>query len=30
LLFATAATLFFVPSVFAIVHGRRLKKHAKA
>jgi len=23
LLFATVATLFFVPSVFAIVHGRR-------
>jgi len=23
LLFATAATLFFVPSIFAIIHGRR-------
>jgi multidrug efflux pump subunit AcrB len=23
LLFATVATLFFVPSVFAIIHGRR-------
>jgi multidrug efflux pump subunit AcrB len=27
LLFATVATLFFVPSVFAIIHGRR---HARA
>jgi len=23
LLFATVATLFFVPSVFTIIHGRR-------
>ncbi|MGD0988959.1 MAG: efflux RND transporter permease subunit [Candidatus Sulfotelmatobacter sp.] len=30
LLFATVATLFFVPSVFAIVHGRREKKRANA
>jgi CzcA family heavy metal efflux pump len=30
LLFATIATLFFVPSVFAIVHGRREKKRANA
>jgi multidrug efflux pump subunit AcrB len=30
LLFATVATLFFVPSVFAIVHGRRQAKHAQA
>jgi multidrug efflux pump subunit AcrB len=28
LLFATVATLFFVPSVFAIVHGRRLRNRA--
>jgi multidrug efflux pump subunit AcrB len=27
LLFATVATLFFVPSVFAIVHGRRESSH---
>jgi multidrug efflux pump subunit AcrB len=26
LLFATVATLFFVPSVFAIVHGRKHEK----
>lgn len=26
LLFATAATLFFVPSVFAIIHGRRERR----
>jgi multidrug efflux pump subunit AcrB len=26
LLFATAATLFFVPSVFAIIHGRRQER----
>ena len=26
LLFATVATLFFVPSVFAIIHGRRLAR----
>jgi multidrug efflux pump subunit AcrB len=24
LIFATAATLFFVPTVFSIIHGRRL------
>jgi CzcA family heavy metal efflux pump len=30
LLFATVATLFFVPSVFAIVHGRLEKKRANA
>jgi multidrug efflux pump subunit AcrB len=30
LLFATVATLFFVPSVFAIVHSRREKKRAEA
>ena len=29
LLFATVATLFFVPSVFAIFHGRRQAKHAR-
>jgi multidrug efflux pump subunit AcrB len=29
LLFATAATLFFVPSVFAIFHGRREKRRAR-
>jgi len=28
LLFATVATLFFVPSVFAIIHGRRERKRA--
>jgi multidrug efflux pump subunit AcrB len=28
LLFATVATLFFVPSVFAIVHSRREKNRA--
>jgi multidrug efflux pump subunit AcrB len=28
LLFATVATLFFVPSVFAIFHGRREAKRA--
>ncbi len=28
LLFATVATLFFVPSVFAIIHGRRERKAA--
>jgi multidrug efflux pump subunit AcrB len=26
LLFATVATLFFVPSVFAIIHGRRERR----
>jgi multidrug efflux pump subunit AcrB len=30
LLFATVATLFFVPSVFAIIHGRRERKAAEA
>jgi len=30
LLFATVATLFFVPSVFAIFHGRRERKRARA
>jgi CzcA family heavy metal efflux pump len=30
LLFATVATLFFVPSVFAIVHSHREKKRAEA
>ena len=30
LLFATVATLFFVPSVFAIFHGRRGAKRARA
>ena len=30
LLFATVATLFFVPSVFAIFHGRREAKRAQA
>ena len=30
LLFATVATLFFVPSVFAIVHGRREERQARA
>ncbi len=29
LLFATVATLFFVPSVFAIFHGRREEKRAR-
>jgi multidrug efflux pump subunit AcrB len=29
LLFATVATLFFVPSVFAIFHGRREAKRAQ-
>ena len=29
LLFATVATLFFVPSVFAWLHGRREKAHVK-
>jgi CzcA family heavy metal efflux pump len=29
LLFATVATLFFVPSVFAIFHGRREKRRAR-
>ena len=29
LLFATVATLFFVPSVFAIFHGRRERKRAR-
>jgi CzcA family heavy metal efflux pump len=29
LLFATVATLFFVPSVFAIFHGRREKRRAQ-
>ncbi len=28
LMFATVATLFFVPSVFAIIHGRREAKQA--
>ncbi|HSZ61256.1 MAG TPA: efflux RND transporter permease subunit [Terriglobales bacterium] len=30
LLFATLATLFFVPSVFTIIHGRREKRLAEA
>src|SRR6202522_2731514 len=30
LLFATVATLFFVPSVFTIIHGRREKRLAEA
>ncbi|MGA6980330.1 MAG: efflux RND transporter permease subunit [Candidatus Sulfotelmatobacter sp.] len=30
LLFATVATLFFVPSVFAIFHSRRQAKHARS
>ena len=29
LLFATVATLFFVPSVFAMIHGRRQAREAK-
>ncbi len=29
LLFATVATLFFVPSVFAIIHGRRQARHRR-
>jgi multidrug efflux pump subunit AcrB len=29
LLFATLATLFFVPSVFAIIHGRRQSRQAR-
>ena len=29
LLFATAATLFFVPSVFAIIHGRRENRETR-
>ncbi len=28
LLFATVATLFFVPAVFAAIHGRGNKEHA--
>jgi Cu/Ag efflux pump CusA len=28
LLFATFATLFFVPCVFSIIHGRRERKRA--
>jgi multidrug efflux pump subunit AcrB len=28
LLFATTATLFFVPSVFAMIHGRRQEGRA--
>jgi len=27
LLFATVATLFFVPTVFALIHGRRARRH---
>ena len=30
LLFATVATLFFVPVVFSIFHGRRLKRASSA
>jgi len=30
LLFATFATLFFVPCVFSIIHGRRERKRAKS
>jgi multidrug efflux pump subunit AcrB len=30
LLFATVATLFFVPSVFAMLHGRREDRQASA
>jgi multidrug efflux pump subunit AcrB len=29
LLLATAATLFFVPSIFSIIHGRRGRRHAR-
>jgi len=29
LLFATFATLFFVPCVFSIIHGRRDRKRAR-
>lgn len=29
LLFATVATLFFVPTVFAMIHGQREKKAAQ-
>jgi len=28
LLFATVSTLFFVPAVFSLIHGRREKKEA--
>jgi multidrug efflux pump subunit AcrB len=30
LVFATVATLLFVPVVFSIVHGRERKRHAPA
>jgi multidrug efflux pump subunit AcrB len=30
LLFATVATLFFVPSVFAWLHGRRQSPHVES
>jgi multidrug efflux pump subunit AcrB len=30
LLFATVATLFFVPSIFAIIHGRRQQRESNA
>jgi len=30
LLFATFATLFFVPCVFSMIHGRRQREHAEA
>ena len=30
LLFATVATLFFVPVVFSMIHGRRGQKHGEA
>ena len=29
LMFATVATLFFVPTVFAMIHGRRQAREAK-
>ncbi|MGH9569229.1 MAG: efflux RND transporter permease subunit, partial [Candidatus Angelobacter sp.] len=29
LIFATAATLFFVPTIFSVLHGRREKSHAQ-
>jgi multidrug efflux pump subunit AcrB len=28
LIFATVATLFFVPTVFSLLHHRRQEKHA--
>ncbi|MEO6922301.1 MAG: efflux RND transporter permease subunit, partial [Bryocella sp.] len=29
LLFATVSTLFFVPTLFSVLHGRRQKRHGK-